>query len=881
VALLNNNDYFIRVNEVLCNLTGYTPEELCSLKFGDLVHPQEKSKGLEAWGSLNRGGGQSTEIPLVHQQGHMIWAQVSCTSLELETEPAAYKVVQFYDLTKLKQTEDSLRQNEATLRGLLQAAPMVIGLVKDRILGWTNEAIFNLTGYSSQELYGQSARMLYESDEEFQRVAEVKHPLVQKFGTGSVETRFKHKDGTLVDILLSSAALDPQDLSQGLVFTATDISGLKKAEQALKESEHRYRALFETMTQGVVYQDANGAITSANPTAQKILGLNLEQLRGRTSADPRWQAIKEDGTPFAGEEHPSMTALRTGKPVSDVVMGIYSPVQSERRWISISAVPEFRQGEKKAFRVYTTFTDITENKKAEEALRFSEEKFSKAFQASPVWVVLSSLHDGRYLEVNETFLKMTGFSRKEVIGRTSLELGTWVDTRERDHIVAEILRTGSISNFEVRRRTKSGDQLTMLFSGETVEVGGKKRLLSVSMDITERKMAEEERRKMQAQVQQVQKLESLGILAGGIAHDFNNLLMGVMGNAGLALMELPPESPPTSYVKQIEATARRLAELTNQLLAYSGKGKFLTSHIDLSNLVRELAGLLKTVVSKKATLRYDYDEDIPAIEADPTQIRQVVMNLITNASDALEDKEGLISVRTGTLQADNTYLEETYLREELPPGLYAYVEVSDTGVGMDSQTKAKIFDPFFTTKFAGRGLGLAAVLGIVRGHQGAVKIYSEPGQGTTFKVLFPASSQPAQDLPSEPVKICPTEKCRTILVADDEATVREVARRTLEGAGCEVITASDGQQAIDTFRAKHQQIDLVLLDMTMPRKGGEEVFREIRSIDPHIPVILTSGYSEQDTANHFIGRGLSGFIQKPYVPNELIQKIRNVLSKKK
>ncbi len=397
------------------------------------------------------------------------------------------------------------------------------------------------------------------------------------------------------------------------------------------------------------------------------------------------------------------------------------------------------------------------------------------------------------------------------------------------------------------------------------------------LDVTERKRAEEERRKMQTQIQQVQKLESLGVLAGGIAHDFNNLLTVILGNANLADMELPPESPARRTVREIEKASLRAAEMINQMLAYSGKGRFVVLPINLSRLVEEMARLLQTIISKRAVLRFDFAPDLPATEADVTQLRQVVMNLITNASEALGDDDGFITLRTGVVHADRQLLNATYLPgADLAEGPYVYLEVSDTGCGMDADELEKIFDPFFTTKFTGRGLGLAAVLGIVRGHKGAIHIASEPKRGTTFKVLFPASHLDVTAV--EATETSPAWRgTGTILVVDDEETVRGVARKIVEAAGLRVLEAADGRAGLEMFRLHGTEVALVLLDLTMPHLNGEEAFREMRLLRPDVNVVLMSGYNEQEATKYFIGKGLAGFLQKPFRANDLLTVLQRTL----
>jgi CheY-like chemotaxis protein len=314
------------------------------------------------------------------------------------------------------------------------------------------------------------------------------------------------------------------------------------------------------------------------------------------------------------------------------------------------------------------------------------------------------------------------------------------------------------------------------------------------------------------------------------------------------------------------------------MLAYSGKGQFVVQPVNLTKVLEEMTHLLHTVISKKARLHCDFPKDVLTTEGDPGQIRQVVLNLITNASDALGENSGTISLSTGSTRLTLSEASGFVLSENLTSGEYVFVEVTDTGYGMDAETKARMFEPFFSTKFSGRGLGLAAVLGIVRGHGGAISVESGPGRGTTIRVLFPAFGKPEERL-SRPV-VDQQEKWRgsgTFLVVDDEKYVRIIAKTILEEAGFTVITATDGREGLEMFREHSDEVVGVLLDMTMPLMGGDEVFQEIRKSMPDVPVILSSGYNEEDTVQRFNDRGRAGFIQKPYQPQALVEKVREVL----
>jgi PAS domain S-box-containing protein len=432
-----------------------------------------------------------------------------------------------------------------------------------------------------------------------------------------------------------------------------------------------------------------------------------------------------------------------------------------------------------------------------------------------------------------------------------------------DSPISEALRSGQA----VEREVTLEDGRAFSISAHPVR-GEEGRIIGcvqVARDITGRRRAQRERRRLEAQVQHAQKLESLGVLAGGIAHDFNNLLVGILGNADLALMDLVGRTEVRESIEEVKKAARRASELTNQLLAYSGKGKFVVEPVNLNETVVEMADLLKVSRSPNTTMHLEFDDALPAVRADASQMRQVVMNLITNACDAIGSEEGEIAVRTGVKHCSEEYLEHTYLAEERPAGDYVFLEVSDTGCGMDETTRARLFDPFYTTKFAGRGLGLAAVLGIVRGHEGAIEVESTPARGTCFRVLLPRCDEEPPGAKSQAHLGPEREQYGGIaLVVDDEDSVRTVATMMFERLGFEVLQASDGREGVEIFRARSQEIDLVLLDMTMPGLDGKAAFEQMRGIRPDAKVLLSSGFSEQDATSRFAGEGLAGFIQKPF-----------------
>ena len=358
-------------------------------------------------------------------------------------------------------------------------------------------------------------------------------------------------------------------------------------------------------------------------------------------------------------------------------------------------------------------------------------------------------------------------------------------------------------------------------------------------------------------------------------------MTAILGHADLALADLPPESPVRRGLGEIKQASLRAAAICQQMLACAGRGRFAVQPINLSCLVRELTQLVEASISKKVSVCYHLAENVPVIEADPAQMNQLVINLVINASESIGDPEGIIDISTGARQCDANYLKDSHFTDFPAEGTYVFIEIGDTGCGMDPETQARIFDPFFTTKFMGRGLGLAAALGIVRGHKGVIKVRSRSRQGTIFTVLFPASTKATPRFTGTPVASDAWRGSGTILLVDDEEPVRNVCRPILERYGFVVLIAADGREAIRLFQAHHERIVCVLLDLTMPRLGGEETHRELCRIQGDVRVILASGYSEFEITQRFADKGFSGFIQKPYQMATLISKLRGVLERSK
>ena len=496
--------------------------------------------------------------------------------------------------------------------------------------------------------------------------------------------------------------------------------------------------------------------------------------------------------------------------------------------------------------------DITDRKRAEKELAQSKALLEATIENLP-FDFFAIGPDGRYILQNATSKQHWG----DAIGKfpkdvcsNSVELALWLDNNRRAFNGEKVEGEAELTTHGETRFFHN--VLSPIRSGKQTHG-----ILGINIDITDRKRAEQEKLEMERRLLHAQKLESLGILAGGIAHDFNNILAGIMGYADLVKVQLPESEPARKDIDIIKKAVERAAHLTRQMLAYSGKGKFIVEPVSLSRVVKDMRAMLEMSISKKATLNCNLASDLPMIEADASQIHQIILNLVINASEALGEESGVIAISTDTIQCSGTDCA-VLGGDDLREGLYVRLEVTDTGCGMDEQTLAKIFDPFFTTKFTGRGLGLAAVHGILRGHKGGIRVTSKPGQGTTFQVLFPAIESPAPVSAGESIPAKPWHGTGTVLVVDDEEIVRSLAKKMVEIAGFSVLTANDGEEAVRVYREHQNEIACVLLDLTMPKMGGEETFRAIRQISPGVRVILSSGYSEETATGRFCGPGLGG-----------------------
>jgi PAS domain S-box-containing protein len=753
---------------------------------------------------------------------------------------------------------------------------MTVDVAPDGHIAYISPSVTSVLGFEPEEIIGNAGFAWVHRDDVI-ALAEAARQLREHGEPFKSIARVRHKDGHWIWMEVSAAgAYQPPTGPDFTVLFARDVSDVKAAMDSLAESEDRFHALTEHASDIIAEVDSDGRVCYLSPSFSEALGRSPQEILGKTIGE---SGIADNLYPADVEplRQRFEVGLGAGEPVRTLLAYRFRHADGSWRWFESQTTPyRTRRGE---LRKVVVSRDVTERINAEAELRESEKRYRILGESSRDMITELDA-DGRILYMSPGAADVLGHSPESLVGRTGFTLIHPDDVERNAEIFLEALKKrGPIRSSPYRVRHRNGSWRWVEGVGVPYRrEDGEFRILTVTRDVTERLLAEEERRKLEEHMRHAQKLEGLGVMAGGIAHDFNNLLTPILGNASLALLDLPESSPVRQRLEKIHKAAQRAATLTNQMLAYAGAGPVAVSPVDLSRVVAEMAQLLESSISGQTTVVYRLEPKLPLIEADDAQLSQVVMNLLTNAVEAVGEGEGQIAIATGTAEIGRDAELHTLLGDELAEGTYVYLEVRDTGCGMDSETRSRIFDPFFTTKFTGRGLGLAAVLGIVRGHRGAIEIESEPGRGTRFRVLFPSADALREEFTADAA----ADEWRasgTILVVDDDEAVRELARENLERVGLSVLCARDGREGVETFSRHRDEIRAVFLDRTMPDVSGEEAFDEIRRIRPDARIILVSGYSEDQAARHFAGKDLVGFLQKPFLPETLIEKVRKALER--
>jgi PAS domain S-box-containing protein len=682
----------------------------------------------------------------------------------------------------------------------------------------------------------------------------------------------RRQDG---EISYHSYSINPvlsQDQVVGLEGFLIDTTETRRFELALSASEAKFRSLFNSMSELAVLhevvRDPSGRVVDyriidCNQAFSRITGLPREQVVGMLAsqaygvAEPPYLEIyartAETGEPAAFDTH-------------------FQPMNKHFHISVFSPGPD---------QFATIASDITQRKKAEDDLRQSEEKFRLAFATSPDAICLTRARDGAFLDANQGFERVLGYTKAELAGKTSQEVNIHADPEDRSRIMAGVWEHGSISNYEARFVTKDGRVVTGLTSAALLELDGETCVLSITREIEQLKQAEADKARLADQLRQAQKMEAIGTLAGGIAHDFNNILAAILGFAEIARVDADSGAGAVNPadLDQIILSAQRAKELVQRILAFSRKQEPDFKPLDLNQVVRRASDILERTLPKMILIQTHLAPDLPLVEADPTQLEQVLLNLASNAQDAMPEGGRLV------FESHRVVLDHEYcLRHlEMRPGVYAQLSVSDSGTGMDPATRERIFEPFFTTKAVGKGtgLGLSSAFGIIKSHGGHIHCYSEPGQGSSFHIYLPMhqAGEGRLDAQTQGVPLQDLGGRETILLVDDEEALRRFAARTLESRGYRVVTAPSGERALEIYRARGAELDLVVMDLGMPGMGGRQALERLLALNPQARVIIASGYAAQGRVKEALESGAMGYVAKPFRQLDLLATVREVLDR--
>jgi PAS domain S-box-containing protein len=834
-------------NKVLETLTGRSGQEIASMNALDFFTDEDKKAVSNAVRRVLDVGETSVEASLAKPNGEK--STYYFTGKKIDIEGMSCVVGMGVDVTALKRAEQELQQSQRMLRDILATSPVGIALVKNRTIEWANEAWEEMFGYQRPAEYvGRKARILFSSEEDYDYIRPLLYRNVQMGSEASLDCKMKRVDGSTLDVHLRARQSHLSDAETDIVIlAAADISNRKKAEEALRLEREQLLSIFDGIDQ---------AISVIDPNTHEVLYVNryLRDLYGKDPVGEICHWAFHNSSVRGSQPRSAVLDLRGAPQVwecDDPVLGkSFSVVDRAIRW------PDGRTVK------FTMAVDITDRKRAEQQLR-------EVIESSPIGIAI--LRGGDLVFGNVALMKMFGCDPPNEI--TGISLGDYIAAEDRDKIVQQARdREAGRSvpaHYETRGRRSNGKTFDMAVWCTRIDYGGSPAVLAFLIDVSETKS-------LRAQLYQAQKMEALGTLAGGIAHDFNNLLTVVTGYGELLLASKKPGASEYEDLQKICAAGRRGAELVRGLLTLGRKAQSKPTPLNLNQSVEQTTKLLERTIAKMLEIEVILEPVLAMIHADPTQIDQILMNLAVNARDAMPRGGRL------TLETKNVVLDKEYCRSQVEAreGPHVMLRVTDTGHGMDEETRERIFEPFFSTKEQGRGtgLGLAMVFGIVKQHGGHITCESQPGHGTTFRIYFPVcEGVPLQPAAADDLE--PLMGTETILLVDDEEPVRNLGQRMLSPAGYTVLTATNGKEALDLYVLEKEDIDLVILDLIMPEMDGRTLCETLQKIDPDIKVLLTSGYGSPGTRQIADELGARGFVDKPYDVHVLLQAIRDALDK--
>ncbi len=777
------------------------------------------------------------------------------------------------ELARLHDTQASI---------LASAGEGILGLDQSGNILFCNQAVEHLTGRNSQELIGHNFHQSFHYNGSGHEIENCPIHRTLKDGVNRTATDcvLVNIEGAPFPIEYTVTPLRENNHVVGAVLVFRDVTERREAERERARSAEYNQAILDSIRSHIAILDKDGLIVSVNTAWRNFADTNRMrdgELPRRTGVGTNYLDICRECTDENAEQVQEVLAG-----IGSILEGSTNSYECEypchshdiQRWYLMTVDPLKTQDGG----AVVTHVDITRRKKMEEALQVSEKRFRRMFQYHGAVMLLIEPETGTIIDANLSAERFYGYSREALLKMNITD----INTLSYDDIQSEMrhAREQQRNYFLFMHKIADGSIRTVEVYSSPFTLQTKALLFSIIHDITDRKLAEEAIRDLEHQLFHSQKLESLVRMSAGIAHDFNNLLQAVVGNLDLTLMKLPSDAGVRKYIGEGIKAAERAAELSRMMLAYSGKGFLFNKELNLTSLVEESTAMLTAAVPTYISLELKLDPTIPFVTADAGRLQEVIMNMVSNAAEAIGEAGGLITVSTGVRHFDQTILNTSRIEEKLVEGRYVWLEVRDTGCGMDGDTAYKLFDPFFTTKETGRGLGMSAAYGIIRAHKGAFLVESKTGNGTTILFLLPISEhveeQKNNHISSEAVT-SHIQEARTILIVDDEEMIRDISAAMLGECGFETIEAAGGEEALRIFREQGDRIDLVLLDASMPQMDGLAVFKELRRVRPDIKVLLASGYSKQEVAEQFSGMGLNGFIQKPFTLARLSDVVRRAL----